>query len=1284
MYIFGGIGANAFLNDIFCFNITTLKWKKLDPRGLTPPPCAYHSVVVHNDHLVFFGGMDNGRILNLTFMLNTKSMEWIYPTIHGSPPQPRAAHGAVIVGKQMLIHGGYNGVTYFADLWALDLRTYSWCEPVVKGIAPSTRAGHSTVISESEIFVFGGVSENAYLGDTFLLDTLEEDMDGNEDAQDEVPNRDGYDDAAVQVDILTGSDARSTKAPMQTSESQTRLQDLNGLLPVASGDNPAAAYPPLEVVSSVDRMESLTRLLEQQTEMRQPFLTLASVRPVANELVIETKAVTAFRSRAKMTGQDIKVQDLSKHYRDYVSLSRRIQEACYNDVPLDRSETLLAQRDKANLAQKNAFDAVLKNCSTLASMQTDRISRLEELEFLVGSTVETFESEKTKIRTVAAPSTPTSIISELDGISSTSQAYQAWLGDVGSKVASAMLQTNDKVRELEAALHDEQELLEQCAAVIGDGFTSSHGVVSGARGLLQEIHREDMPGCRAHTAALGRFYDRLLQRVSTQGEQKSTLEKLKADFSTLLSRKKDLQLRYLDLTFRLDKVNMEEASTKEARARAAKSCQECAANFQTVAEEIERHAAQLQSLAQSDFPELLVDPDVSLKSLSRLVLSERKLADYVQEQILAYSGHDIVAASYFGRPAVLKKFRMLDERAFADLSEQMEHLRGWKHPLILPPRSIFRDGLFAYVEFEPSPLGSLASWYQRQHFLPSDLPPIIRQLLQGLAFLHRQGVAHGHLTPHGVLLFPATESSEADGTVIPKLCGLGTNIDKCPVSADEMSLIAPEVRRSIATGTYAPTKRNGSQLSAHMPADCWGVGICLLMGLCPNYSIPIPADTVAVLEMPELEFQAFLPLLKQMLQIDPLRRPTASALLQHDLLWSQSSMMVLSPSAVARQDSLQSLSLWDERLSHLYRHVSTLRQANASEQGQLLKLEAPPPTGEVLTAVLHGFKQMGPGHLFRPWEVVPSPGDLTATLPRPDPLQLGWETSTLFGPGSSLFECCEGVDESWPVQWLPRGGECVLVDELRCVGKMLAKCVLEGRPWPLELGSVFCTLLAGEKPSLSDLERFDPQTALLCHRLNAAPGASALELTFEGVKVEKSTTPVTDQNKTDFIACAIGSIEGEKRSEAMKAIREGFFSLSWKGGFPTRARGFDWLLLAGGLEYLSPLHLYALCVFVDINPVTSLIPSLLKSALCRLQPWELRRLVMALLGVHGLPASGTGSDGVQWKITVRSIRFDEKKSGNPLERVRFHSLPPQMDCMQDAFQSSDDLLESLQAHTAQS
>ncbi|KAI0308283.1 hypothetical protein B0F90DRAFT_1665117 [Multifurca ochricompacta] len=180
-FVFGGQVDGEFLNDMWAFDLNSLKskptWELYEPASGNekPPRRTGHASVTHGDHIIIFGGTDGRYHYNDTWLFDISTRKWTELQCTGYIPSPREGHAAALVDDVMYVFGG-RGVdgTDLGDLTAFKLSTQRWFMFQNMGPSPSGRSGHAMASNGVRVFVLGGESSTGTPADeTALIHVLD-------------------------------------------------------------------------------------------------------------------------------------------------------------------------------------------------------------------------------------------------------------------------------------------------------------------------------------------------------------------------------------------------------------------------------------------------------------------------------------------------------------------------------------------------------------------------------------------------------------------------------------------------------------------------------------------------------------------------------------------------------------------------------------------------------------------------------------------------------------------------------------------------------------------------------------------------------------------------------------------------------------------------------------------------------------------------------------------------------------------------------------------------------
>ncbi|XP_059400813.1 uncharacterized protein zmp:0000001301 [Carassius carassius] len=164
LYLFGGSShpeAGECLPGVYCFDIVTLMWEKLQTAGVCLRTLR-HSAAALGDNIYVFGGILDSVSTDDLMMFNTVSLNWMPIKTTGALPSARYGHSLAVVGEQIFLFGGCSeDGSQTKDMCALNTETLVWEQCKVKGEAPVVCAGQTfTSHHDKDIYLFGGTITN--------------------------------------------------------------------------------------------------------------------------------------------------------------------------------------------------------------------------------------------------------------------------------------------------------------------------------------------------------------------------------------------------------------------------------------------------------------------------------------------------------------------------------------------------------------------------------------------------------------------------------------------------------------------------------------------------------------------------------------------------------------------------------------------------------------------------------------------------------------------------------------------------------------------------------------------------------------------------------------------------------------------------------------------------------------------------------------------------------------------------------------------------------------------
>ncbi|KAF9213390.1 Negative regulator of mitotic exit [Podila verticillata] len=178
MFVFGGQVDSYYLDEISSFDMKSITqnphWEKIEPQTESPPARSGHCAGVHEGKIYIFGGVDADYFYNDIWCFDPRGATWTPIPASGYLPTGRHGHSCTVADGTMYIFGGNSpDGTELNDAYAFKIHERRWYLFQNIGPVASPRSGHTMCTIKDRIFVFGGESEHTKSEDSALIFYLE-------------------------------------------------------------------------------------------------------------------------------------------------------------------------------------------------------------------------------------------------------------------------------------------------------------------------------------------------------------------------------------------------------------------------------------------------------------------------------------------------------------------------------------------------------------------------------------------------------------------------------------------------------------------------------------------------------------------------------------------------------------------------------------------------------------------------------------------------------------------------------------------------------------------------------------------------------------------------------------------------------------------------------------------------------------------------------------------------------------------------------------------------------
>lgn len=227
----------------------------------------------------------------------------------------------------------------------------------------------------------------------------------------------------------------------------------------------------------------------------------------------------------------------------------------------------------------------------------------------------------------------------------------------------------------------------------------------------------------------------------------------------------------------------------------------------------------------------------------------------------------------------VKAISLLNLREKLNVKNQFEETKiqcSLNHPNILRAYDFFQDGINYYIILEYCPYNSIHNLLKKQQkFSELDTADIIKQVLEGVQYLHRNLIIHRDIKPKNLLI-------GSDGKIKISDFGISTKLtsrdQRCHTSCGTRGFICPEM-----------IKNNGDGYG--FESDIWSIGVCTFLMLTGTHPFLTPYKVKTETKILNCDY-TFPPnmsstskdFIQKILQTNPNNRPSLDSLLKHPFI----------------------------------------------------------------------------------------------------------------------------------------------------------------------------------------------------------------------------------------------------------------------------------------------------------------------------------------------------------------------------------------------------------------
>lgn len=176
VFVMGGLREGSVYGDLWALNTSNFEADSIENFDGIPAPRVGHNSCLCGNAFIIFGGdtiqtNELGELDNDLYLFNINSLKWTIPHPQGLKPCGRYGHSIGVVAKavvsaKLFLYGGQLDSRIFNDLWMFDLSSFrkptSHWEKIVVDTSDSedlpALTNHSMVVFNYKLYIFGGLN----------------------------------------------------------------------------------------------------------------------------------------------------------------------------------------------------------------------------------------------------------------------------------------------------------------------------------------------------------------------------------------------------------------------------------------------------------------------------------------------------------------------------------------------------------------------------------------------------------------------------------------------------------------------------------------------------------------------------------------------------------------------------------------------------------------------------------------------------------------------------------------------------------------------------------------------------------------------------------------------------------------------------------------------------------------------------------------------------------------------------------------------------------------------